>query len=68
MTNDERHALLLQLTGVVERNAFLEDENARLKERLEAQIKQSVRLSLELMARKAQRRDEVAPEYVTKVA
>lgn len=68
MTNDERHALLLQLTGVVERNEFLEDENARLKARLEAQINQSVRLSLELMALKAKRRDEVSPEYVTKEA
>lgn len=66
---DEQLATLesLGLAAIAELRR-LREENARLKARLEAQINQSVRLSLELMALKAQRRDEEAPEYVTKEA
>jgi cell division protein FtsB len=62
--------LLAQLETIIKRNEYLEAENARLKTRLEAQIGQSVKLSLENMALKAHPRklDGETPEYVAKEA
>lgn len=48
MTTEERNALAAQLTDVLERNAFLEEENARLRTRLKAQIAQVGELTRQL--------------------
>lgn len=65
MTNDE---LAQALAAKLQRLELLEQLYAESQRRLEAQVTQGIRLSLELMALKAKRRDEVSPEYVTKEA
>ena len=62
MTTDERAALSAQLTAVLERNAYLEEENARLHVRLIAQIKQNGEL-----VRQGRTLDgDPRPQYVTR--
>jgi hypothetical protein len=61
MTTEERLELASKLTAVLERNAYLEEENARLHVRLIAQIAQNGEL-----VRQGRKLDgEAAPEYVT---
>ena len=64
MSTDERQALASQLTAVLDENARLAEENARLKTRLQAQIAEATKAQRRVKELEAARLVDTKAEYV----